>query len=246
MAVSAIDEAIRNAVAVGADPDRIAILDNFCWGNPTLPDRLGALVRACQGCYDGALAYRTPFISGKDSLYNEFNGKPIPGTLLISAIAIVPDMNRMRHRRRSKHAGNCLYLLGDNACELGGSLLYALYNMHGGDRAYHARRCASPATGCCIRPCSNGLCSACHDLSEGGLAVAAGGDGTGRAARRRCGHCQPGTAAARPCSLPKAMAVSWSKSRRTMPPPLKQLAGEMSRSTESATVSATTHRCHRR
>ena len=52
MAVSAIDEAVRNAVAVGADPDRIAILDNFCWGNPTYPDRLGALVRTCQGCYD--------------------------------------------------------------------------------------------------------------------------------------------------------------------------------------------------
>ena len=94
MAVSVVDEAIRNAVAVGADPDQLAILDNFCWGNPTLPDRLGALVRTCQGCYDAALAYRTPYISGKDSLYNEYNGTPIPGTLLISAIAIVPDMYR--------------------------------------------------------------------------------------------------------------------------------------------------------
>ena len=94
MAVSAVDEAMRNAVAVGADPDQIAILDNFCWGNPTYPDRLGSLVRACQGCYDAALAYRTPFISGKDSLFNEFNGKPIPGTLLISAIGIVPDIAR--------------------------------------------------------------------------------------------------------------------------------------------------------
>src|SRR5690606_3162060 len=94
MAVSAVDEAIRNAVAVGADPDRIALLDNFCWGNPTLPDRLGTLVRACQGCYDAALAYKAPYISGKDSLFNEFNGNPIPGTLLISAIAIVPDMTR--------------------------------------------------------------------------------------------------------------------------------------------------------
>ena len=95
MAVSAVDEAFRNAVAVGADPDRIALLDNFCWGNPTLPDRLGALVRACQGCFDAAIAYNAPFISGKDSLYNEFDGQPIPGTLLVSAIGIVPDMRRV-------------------------------------------------------------------------------------------------------------------------------------------------------
>ncbi|MCB0099480.1 MAG: phosphoribosylformylglycinamidine synthase, partial [Caldilineaceae bacterium] len=93
MAVSAVDEAFRNAVAVGADPTQIAILDNFCWGNPTLPDRLGALVLTCQGCYDAALAYGAPFISGKDSLYNEFNGQPIPGTLLISAIGIAPDLH---------------------------------------------------------------------------------------------------------------------------------------------------------
>lgn len=80
MAVSAIDEAFRNLVAVGTDPDQVAILDNFCWGNPTMPDRLGSLVRTCQGCYDAALAYRAPFISGKDSLYNEFNGKnQLPG-----------------------------------------------------------------------------------------------------------------------------------------------------------------------
>ncbi len=75
---------------VSADPDRIAILDNFCWGNPTLPDRLGALVRLHRGCYEETLAYRTPFISGKDSLFNEnCNGQPSPGTLLISAIGIV-------------------------------------------------------------------------------------------------------------------------------------------------------------
>ena len=112
MAVSAIDEAFRNAVAVGADPDRMALLDNFCWGNPTLQDRLGALVRTCEGCYDAALAYRAPFISGKDSLYNEFNGNPIPGTLLISAVGIAPDMQR-RTTSDFKQPGNLLYLLGE-------------------------------------------------------------------------------------------------------------------------------------
>ncbi len=170
MAVSAIDEAFRNAVAVGADPDRIALLDNFCWGNPTLPDRLGTLVRACQGCFDGAIAYHAPFISGKDSLYNEFDGQPIPGTLLISALGIVPDMRRTctSHLKRS---GNRLYLLGETRYELGGSLFNHLAGVDGGEpplmpdeplaryRALHAA----------IR---TGLVQSCHDLSEGGLAVA--------------------------------------------------------------------------
>ena len=132
MAVSAVDEAVRNAVAVGADPDRIAILDNFCWGNPTLPDRLGSLVRTCQGCYDAAVAYGAPFISGKDSLNNEYNGTPIPGTLLISAIAIVPDMEACL-TADLKRAGNKLYVLGETKPELGGSLLHELLGLPGGD-----------------------------------------------------------------------------------------------------------------
>ena len=170
MAVSAIDEAFRNLVAVGTDPDQVAILDNFCWGNPTLPDRLGALVRTCQGCYDAALAYRAPFISGKDSLYNEFNGKPIPGTLLISALGIVPDMTHCV-TAHLKTAGNRLYLVGETKAELGGSLLYTHLGYSGGEaptmpsnplaryRLLHSAM-------------QQGLVRACHDLSEGGLAVA--------------------------------------------------------------------------
>ncbi len=73
MAASAIDEAVRNCVAVGADPARIAILDNFCWGNTERPEVLGSLVRAALGCHDVAVALGTPFISGKDSLNNEFS-----------------------------------------------------------------------------------------------------------------------------------------------------------------------------
>lgn len=170
MAVSVIDEAVRNAVAVGADPSRIAILDNFCWGNPTLPDRLGALVRTCQGCYDAAVAYEVPFISGKDSLNNEYNGVPIPGTLLISAIGIVPDMARCL-TADLKRAGNKLYLLGETKAELGGSLFYHMMGLQGGEpptmpedpltryRQLHEAIC-------------QGFVQACHDVSEGGIAVA--------------------------------------------------------------------------
>ena len=56
MAASAIDEAVRNSVAVGADPRRIAILDNFCWGNCERPETLGSLVRAALACKDAAIA----------------------------------------------------------------------------------------------------------------------------------------------------------------------------------------------
>ena len=174
MAVSAIDEAFRNAVAVGADPDRIALLDNFCWGNPTLPDRLGALVRACQGCYDGAIAYHAPFISGKDSLYNEFDGQPIPATLLISAIGIVPDMRRTC-TSHLKRAGNRLYLLGETANELGGSLFDHLKGADDrGALSAPPALLADPLTRyrALHEAMRAGLLRSCHDLSEGGLAVA--------------------------------------------------------------------------
>ena len=170
MAVSAVDEAFRNAVAVGADPDRIALLDNFCWGNPTLPDRLGSLVRACQGCYDAAIAYNAPFISGKDSLFNEFDGQPIPGTLLISAIGIVHDM-QATCTSHLKRPGNIIYLLGESRAELGGSLYHHLLGAKGGappsmpEEPLEALRSLHAA----IRA---GLVHSCHDLSEGGLALA--------------------------------------------------------------------------
>jgi phosphoribosylformylglycinamidine synthase II len=183
MAVSAIDEAIRNAVAVGADPDRLALLDNFCWGDPCRPEILGSLVRAAQGCYDAALHYGTPFISGKDSLNNEYlaaDGKrrAIPGTLLISSIALHPDI-RDAITMDLKAPGNHIYLVGEWNPALKGS---------------HARHLAgeaffgdSPALQVVpILPTHapeiyrtlhqairDGLVRAAHDLSEGGLAVTA-------------------------------------------------------------------------
>ena len=101
MAASAIDEAVRNCVAVGADPRRIAILDNFCWGNCEKGETLGSLVRAALACHDLSLVLETPFVSGKDSLNNEFSyvdaaGEEctiaIPPSLLISAMGQVEDV----------------------------------------------------------------------------------------------------------------------------------------------------------
>ena len=125
MAACVIDEAIRNCVAVGADPERIALLDNFCWGNTERPETLGSLVLAAQACHDLALAYGTPFISGKDSLNNEYTHEgrslAIPPTLLISAIGQVPDV-RSCVTMDLKEPGNLLLLLGMTRLELGGSL----------------------------------------------------------------------------------------------------------------------------
>ena len=125
MAACVIDEAIRNCVAVGADPARIALLDNFCWGNTERPETLGSLVLAAEACHDMALAYGTPFISGKDSLYNEYTHEgrslAIPPTLLISAIGQVPDVRRCV-TMDFKEPGNHLLLLGMTRLELGGSL----------------------------------------------------------------------------------------------------------------------------
>ena len=67
MAWHVADEAVRNAVIAGADPDELSLLDNFAFGNPNNPDTLGQLVAACKGCYDAAINYNAPFVSGKDS-----------------------------------------------------------------------------------------------------------------------------------------------------------------------------------
>ncbi|MEO5886445.1 MAG: phosphoribosylformylglycinamidine synthase subunit PurL, partial [Anaerolineales bacterium] len=163
MAWSVMDEAIRNAVAVGADPDRIAVLDNFCWGDPLRPETLGTLVEACRGCHDAALFYGTPFISGKDSLNNEYLGADglrhaIPPTLLISAIGIIQDVNQAI-TMDLKEANNFIYLLGEFPPEQE-SVPDVPASTPQVYRALH-------------QAIKNGLVKSAHDLSEGGLAVTA-------------------------------------------------------------------------
>ncbi len=177
MALLAVDEALRNVVAVGADPNHTAILDNFCWGDPTQPDRLGALVRAARGCHDAAVGFRVPFVSGKDSLFNEYRDadgmtRPIPGTLLISALGIVPDVGLVASMHL-KQPGNLVYLVGDTREELGGSLFWKLQGRRGSAvPVVDVRRSRLILIGM-HRAIRSDLVRACHDLSEGGLAVAA-------------------------------------------------------------------------
>jgi phosphoribosylformylglycinamidine synthase len=170
MAASAIDEAVRNNVAVGGR--RIALLDNFTWGNPEKHDRLASLVRACEGCYDFSTAYRTPFISGKDSLYNESPLGPVTPTLLITALGIIPDV-RTAVSMDVKQPGNAVYIVGQTFHELGGSEYLKLRDSLGKTvpkvRATQARTTFRAIT----RAIDLRLLKSCHDLSEGGLGVAA-------------------------------------------------------------------------
>jgi phosphoribosylformylglycinamidine synthase len=177
MAASAIDEAVRNCVAVGADSERIAILDNFCWGNTDRSETLGSLVRAALACHDIATVLGTPFISGKDSLNNEFRPEgadrpiSIPPSLLISALGQVDDVRRCV-TMDLKEPDNYLYQVGLTKNEMGGSHFALIHALDGGQvpkvDAQRARRTFAALH----EAIHGGLVRACHDMSEGGFAVA--------------------------------------------------------------------------
>ncbi len=173
MAFAVIDEAIRNAVAVGADPERIAILDNFCWGDPNRPETLGSLVEAARGCHDAALLFRTPFISGKDSLNNEYLGADgqrhaIPPTLLISALGMMDDITKAV-TMDLKEAGNTIYLIGNFAPVFGGSHFDTTMD----EPIPHVSEITPQVYKALHNAINAGIIRSAHDLSEGGLAVAA-------------------------------------------------------------------------
>lgn len=182
MALNAVDESLRNLTAVGGDITRAAILDNFCWGNPDDPEQLGMLVRAVKGCHDAAVGFGVPFISGKDSLNNEYRDGdtrlPVMPTLLISAIGAIDDTARTVDMSL-KAPGNLLYLVGTTREEMAGSH-YAEVVGRETFKQYFPNAIPPKvnisyaydlmnAVGAAIRA---GLICSCHDLSEGGLAVA--------------------------------------------------------------------------
>ncbi len=176
MALACADEALRNLLCVGADVSRAAFLDNFCWGSPDEPSRLGALVRAAQGCHDAAVGFGVPFISGKDSFHNQsrdVDGRQlaVPGTLLISALAPVLDV-RKALTMDVKGPGNGLYLVGSTSEELGGSLYAELEGFSGGAIPQVDPRTALQSFRAVQAAIAKGLVLSAHDLSEGGLAVA--------------------------------------------------------------------------
>jgi len=179
IATAAIDECVRNIVCVGGDPSTIAILDNYCWPGVKDEDSLGRLVRCSHGCYDAAKAYGTPFISGKDSLNNQFTTESgetiyIPPTMLISGFGMVEDISSCL-TMDAKTPGNLLVLIGETHSAMGGSHVLLidpdaacnteLSTVSLTDGPRNAKRV--------FQAIQNGLVTSAHDCSEGGVLLAA-------------------------------------------------------------------------
>jgi phosphoribosylformylglycinamidine synthase len=176
MGRACVDECIRQLVAMGSDPDRIAILDNFCHGNPDNASELGALVECTKGMSAAAVTYGAPFVSGKDSFYNYFvtdeGPVSIPVTLLVSGFGIVPDGTPVVGASL-RRVGSKICVLGSTTPGLRGSVLNRWVRNAGANagpafdettalesyRRYHQL----------VR---DGAVLSAHDVGEGGLAVA--------------------------------------------------------------------------
>src|SRR5262245_35087194 len=171
MAECSLDEAMRNNVAAGGDPEYTAVLDNYCWGNTRDPQALGELVRAPEALCALALTYRTPFVSGKDSLHNEFRAGDrtirIPGCILVTAMSVIPDVARTL-TTDSKQAGSLLVLVGITKDELGGSVFYKTKGLLGRNVPRVDKKLGRDVLRGCHRAIQARCALAAHDLSEGG------------------------------------------------------------------------------
>ncbi|MEO0479505.1 MAG: phosphoribosylformylglycinamidine synthase subunit PurL [Planctomycetota bacterium] len=175
MAECALDEAMRNIVAQGGDPEHTAILDNYSWGNCEDPEQLGGLVRATRSLCSLAKTYRTPFISGKDSLNNTFHDGDrkisIPGCLLVTAMSVIPDVRRTIDASPKTDDGY-LCLVGLTKDELGGSVYWKTRGELGRSVPRVDQEMGKKVLDRMARAIAAESVTACHDLSEGGLAVA--------------------------------------------------------------------------
>ncbi|KHO48181.1 MAG: phosphoribosylformylglycinamidine synthase [archaeon GW2011_AR5] len=178
MAACAIDTAIRNCVAAGGDISRLALLDNFCWCSSDEPERLHQLKDAARACYDYAKIYGTPFISGKDSMFNDFKGLDSEGapvkisvlpTLLISAIGIVEDVANTC-TMDFKMQDDAIYVVGMTGDECGGGEFYGLFGETGSrsPKVCNSRKLYEKI--CELN--KKGLLSSMASVGPGGIAVA--------------------------------------------------------------------------
>lgn len=175
MALSAIDEAIRNYIAIGGTLNKAALLDNICWGNPEQNDKLTALTKAAQACYDAAVNFNLPFVSGKDSFYNEFIYKKnktisIPNTLLISIFGPikVKNITSMDFKRKD----NPVYIIGNTKKECGGSCYYQMYKANNKNVPKVDLKTAKKIYISLQKAIQKGVITSCHDVSDGGLITA--------------------------------------------------------------------------
>ncbi len=194
MAACALDEAVRSLVCVGADPRRIAALDNFCWcdplpaaNNPHAKQRLGQLVQCAQGLHDCAVHYGIPLISGKDSMKNDYVQDEvrisIPPTLLVSALGVLEDV-RQAISMDAKAPEDLVWLVGETKDALGASEFAMEWTAEKGttddtQKGYgsgfvaQANPAAHKAVYTAVHQAMQaGLICSAHDCSDGGMAVA--------------------------------------------------------------------------
>lgn len=190
MAKASVDEAVRNIVVSGANPDQLFLLDNFCWPDPVAspknPDgeqKLAELVRSCMGLYETCRSYHAPLISGKDSMKNDFRGVNRKGEAL--QISILPTLLVSALGRGKigqtvdacfKQAGDVIYLLGHQQKALAGSLFLEHFSLQDSVAIQDIPRCFDQKNIELYRSfhkaLTKGLIQSAHDLSEGGLLVA--------------------------------------------------------------------------
>jgi phosphoribosylformylglycinamidine synthase II len=180
MAAAAIDTAVRSAVCAGASREYLAILDNFCWSSSNTPERLYELKRAAKACYDIAVAYGTPYISGKDSMFNDFRGftekgekvhVAAPPTLLVSTLGVIPDVSKTT-TLDLKQSGDLLYVVGDTHDELGASEYFAMRGAIGNKVPKVNAKKNAKAYDALARAISADLVASALSVGRGGLAVA--------------------------------------------------------------------------
>ena len=167
----AVAEAWRNLTAVGADP--IAITDNLNFGNPERPEIMGQIVGAIEGMAEACRVLEFPVVSGNVSLYNETNGVAIPPTPTCGAVGLIPDY-AMRAGFAGAAEGDVLVLIGETRGEFGAGLYRR--EIHGLEDG------APPAVDLAIERRNgdfvrslirSGVAKVVHDLSDGGLLIAA-------------------------------------------------------------------------
>ncbi len=180
MAAASIDTAIRNAVAAGGNPNHLALLDNFCWASSNDKEKLGQLKKAAQACFDIAVEYGAPYVSGKDSMFNDFNGYDQHGklvqisvlpTLLISSFGVIDDINSVVSLD-AKHAGDSVYLLGETFDELGGSEYFASLGFVGNSVPKVDAKKNKKLYEAFYKATQNNLVASSQSVNRGGLAVA--------------------------------------------------------------------------
>ena len=180
MAGAGIDTAVRGLIALGIPLDKIAILDNFCWCSSDEPERLGQLKRAARGCYDTATAFGTPFISGKDSMYNDFSGYDaenhpvkisVPPTLLISSIGVLDDVTTAVSMD-AKVEGDLVYVIGETAEELGGSEYFTHLGFVGNTVPALDTDKMKLRYGRMTEAIRHGLVASAYPVNHGGLGIA--------------------------------------------------------------------------